>query len=129
MTNRDDLLRDLSVRTGLRYPLRWADNQTSLGDFDGRDLAIDVFNIPSQEQRAFFRHLRSSRKELHRQLGHTVTFVFHTPEATGEYYAHLFSNITGAALEGGITIKLSPGGLSEQPSVQGPLTIEMADAA
>jgi hypothetical protein len=126
MNNRDDLLRDLSISTRLRYPLRWADDQTSLGDFDGRDLAIDVFNIPSQEQRAFFRDLRSIRKELQQHLGHTVTFVFHTPEATAEYYAHLFSKITDAALEGGITIKLSPGGLSDSV---GCLNFELAKAA
>lgn len=106
MNNRDDLLRNLSIRTRLRYPLRWADDQTSLGDFDGRDLAIDVFNIPPQEQRAFFSDLRSIRKELHQRLGHTVTFVFHTPEATAQYYTHLSSQITNAALKGGITIKL-----------------------
>ena len=129
MTNREDLLHNLFIRTGLRYPLRWADDQTSLGDFDGRELAIDVFNIPSQEQRAFFHDLRSIRKELHSQLGHIVTFVFHTPEATAEYYSHLFSKISGAALQGSITIKLSPGGLSEQTSVEGSLTIEMVDAA
>jgi hypothetical protein len=91
MNNRDELLHNLSIRTRFRYPLRWADDQTSLGDFDGRDLAIDVFNIPPQEQPAFFSELRSIRKELQQRLGRTVTFVFHTPEATAQYYGHLFS--------------------------------------
>jgi len=129
MTNRAEILRRLAMAIGFRYPLRWADERTTLGDYEGRDLTIEVFNIPSARQREFFRELRQHRRELQEILGRPVTFVFHTPQVTKQYYSHLFAEVHGAEITGALTIELEPGGVGERPEIQGQLRVAMDLAA
>ena len=129
MTSRQRTLRRLALATRFEYPLRWADEQTTLGDYEGRDLTLEVFNIPSERQRAYYRKLRSIRHELREELGKRVTLVFHTPEATVRYYGHLFSALNGAEISGTVTIPLSDGGVGERPVIEGPLRFQLGRAA
>ena len=46
---RIEIIRLIENATNYVYPLRWVDEETSSGDFDGREVAIDVFNIPVAE--------------------------------------------------------------------------------
>lgn len=84
-----EVLRVITVATKARYPLRWTDSKTSMGDFSGRDSTLEVFNIPMQEQLPFLKSVRDARQQILTQYGVRITFVFHSPEATAEYYGHL----------------------------------------
>ncbi|HEY4706781.1 MAG TPA: hypothetical protein VII64_04915 [Thermodesulfobacteriota bacterium] len=92
--------------TNYRYPLRWADEKTTLGDFDGREFSIDVFRIPISEQLTFLKSIRIIREEIRKIIGSRCLFIFHSPEATEQYYSHLFSIMKGACLEYNEPIKL-----------------------
>jgi hypothetical protein len=129
MTHRAEILQRLAIAVGFRYPLRWADERTTLGDYEGRDLTIEVFNIPSARQRGFFHEIRQHRRELQEMLGRPVTFVFHTPEVTKQYYSHLFAEVHGAEITGALSIELEPGGVGERPEIQGQLRVPMELAA
>jgi len=112
-------LQRLAAATGFRYPLAWTDDRTTLGDYDGRDLTIEVFNIPSNRQRAFFGELSQRRRELADEFGRPVVFIFHTPKVTARYYGHLFAELRGAVITGILTIVLAPGGVGERPELTG----------
>ena len=129
MSSRQEALQRLAEATGFRYPLAWTDNWTTLGDYDGRDLAIEVFNIPSNRQRAFFGVLSQGRRELADEFGRPVVFVFHTPEVTARYYGHLFAELRGAEITGTLTIVLAPGGVGERPELTGHLNVRLERAA
>ena len=73
------------------YPVRWADDRTTLGDFEGREFALEIFNVPVEQQRSLYQHSRDLRKSSREILGSPILLIFHTPEATREHYAHLFN--------------------------------------
>ena len=126
---RQDAIARLARATGYGKPMRWADRQTTLGDYEGREYTIQVFNIPPESQRQFFRELRSLRDQLEAELGHPISFVFHTPEATAAHYSHLFPELSGADIVGHLQILLSPAGAGEIQTVVGVLSIPMLEAA
>jgi hypothetical protein len=66
-----------------RYQIRWTCSQ---GDFSGREVTFDVFNIPVTEHRPFLREVEPLREKLTELTGSRCTFIFHTPEATKEHY-------------------------------------------
>ncbi len=66
-----------------RYPIRWT---CSRGDFSGREVTFDVFNIPSDQNKPFLREVEPLRDKLKDLVGSRCVFVFHTPEATKEHY-------------------------------------------
>ncbi len=91
MSNKNKVLELIEKITHGKYRLRWVDHETTLGDFDGRDFALDVFDIPCAEELEFLRCLRPYRKEIK-----PCVFIFHTPEATQKHYRHLFDSTKGA---------------------------------
>ena len=69
--------------------VRWVADGIALGDFEGRDETIEVFDVPQSQQRRVFHEIRGARQEARRILGRTVRVIFHTPESTTSYYGHL----------------------------------------
>ena len=105
------------------YPIRWADEETTLGDFDGRDVAIEIFFIPATAQTKFLETIRPIRKEIKKIIGDDCIFIFHSEEATRIHYSHLFPIIHRIQLTRG-EIKFSlpgPGGTDGKPEVVGTL--------
>lgn len=97
------------------YLVRWTDEHTSRGDFDGRECAIEIFNVPSAEQRDVRRRLRSMRSAAEQLAGRPVMLIFHTPEATVKHYRHIvegLSKIENVLLASPIFLKVC-GNLSE----------------
>ena len=97
------------------YLVRWTDEHTSRGDFDGRDCTIEIFNVPTAEQRDVRRRLRSIRSVAEQLSGRPVMLIFHTPEATVKHYRHIvegLSKIENALLASPIFLKVH-GSLSE----------------
>ncbi|MBI5886171.1 MAG: hypothetical protein HZB85_06275 [Deltaproteobacteria bacterium] len=92
-------IRLLEEAIGFTYPLRWVDEKTSIGEFDGRDFAIDVFNISLAEQLNFLARIRDLRDKIHEMIGSRCLFIFHSPEATKRHYAHIFPRLEGVCIE------------------------------
>ncbi len=85
MTNaRDDLRRRLSDSLDGR-PVRWA--QHVVGDYDGRDRTLEVFNADPTEQRDLFRRLRPARKDMEAFAGGPVIVIFHTRAESARLYS------------------------------------------
>ncbi len=103
---RTEVLRLIEKVTNYLYPLRWVDEKTTTGDFDGREVAIDVFLIPTANQVDFLTQIRPIRGLIREMTGHRCIFIFHSPEATIAYYSHLFPVTRGLHLVRGGGIKL-----------------------
>lgn len=66
-------------------PVRWARNV--VGDYDGRDRTLEVFNADPREQRELLRRLRPLRTELETAVGGPVIVIFHTREESARLYS------------------------------------------
>ncbi len=95
--------------------VRWTDELTSAGDFEGRGLTLEIFDIPVDEQRETFRRLRELRHRSGEILGAAVLLVFHTPEATRAHYAELLetrARITKSVLTAPLSLRVVSGSLA-----------------
>lgn len=66
-------------------PVRWARNV--VGDYDGRDRTLEVFNADPREQRELLRWFRPVREELETAVGGPIIIVFHTRSESARLYA------------------------------------------
>lgn len=87
--DREEIIQKLTELLDHKYFLRWVDHKTTLGDFSGRDWAIDVFNVPVKKKHELYRLTGDFRTVLYRKYGISVMLISHTPEATEEFYSHL----------------------------------------
>jgi hypothetical protein len=87
MTTERDFIREYVSRSVEGRPVRWADARTSLGDFDGREWTLELFDIPRNERRQLQDQLWDLRKEVWDRMGRSLVFIFHTPEATDQHYS------------------------------------------
>jgi hypothetical protein len=97
---RDDLVGRISDLLSGR-PVRWARNV--LGDYDGRDRTLEVFNADANEQRELFRALRPIRKEMEAIAGGSVIVIFHTRAES----ARLYSDFVQQALLAEVTLDVN----------------------
>ena len=86
VSERDAVRQYVSRVTGGR-PVRWTDERTSRGAFAGWQWALEVFNVPWNEQRGLLDRLWELRERVKTQLRVTLTFIFHTPENTARFYS------------------------------------------
>lgn len=129
---RTEVLRLIEKITNYAYPLRWVDEKTTVGDFEGRELAIDVFFVPTAEQINFLARIRPIRGLIREMTGHHCIFVFHSPEATVAHYSHFFPLTRGIRLVKGGGIKLplpSPGVTESKPVIIGSPQCYLREAA
>lgn len=68
-------------------PVRWADSSTTLGDFDARGAALEIFDVAARDELNLLRVLRSAREWAKSLLARPVVIVFHTPQETDRLYA------------------------------------------
>jgi hypothetical protein len=68
-------------------PVRWATGEGFVGDYDGRERTIEVFNADALDQRALLRRLRPVREELELAVSGPVVVVFHTTKESARLYA------------------------------------------
>jgi hypothetical protein len=129
---RTEVLRLIEKATNYLYPLRWVDEKTTAGDFDGREAAIDIFFIPSSDQVNFLARIRPIRSSIREMTGHRCIFIFHSPEATVAHYSHLFTVTRGISLVKGGQVKLplpSPGGIGGRPEFNTTIHFNLREAA
>ncbi|HWO18567.1 MAG TPA: hypothetical protein VNO30_07315 [Kofleriaceae bacterium] len=94
---REELARRISDALSGR-PVRWAQNV--LGDYDGRERTLEIFNADAAEQRELFRSLRPIRKEMEAVAGGPVIVIFHTRAES----ARLYSDFVERALLAEVTL-------------------------
>ncbi|HEX8703926.1 MAG TPA: hypothetical protein VF815_34160 [Myxococcaceae bacterium] len=87
MTSERDFILERVSAIAAGRPVRWSDERTSLGDFDGRDWAIDIFDVPSEEQREVHARLWRLNRLVWKQFHQSLIFIFHTPVETERLYA------------------------------------------
>jgi|SRR4030042_6627527 len=129
---RNEVLHLIEKATNYLYPLRWVDEKTTTGDFDGREVAIDVFFVPTTNQVDFLAQIRPIRGLIREMAGHRCIFIFHSPGATIAYYSHLFPVTRGLHLAkaGGIKLPLpGPGGTKGGPVIIGSPRFYLKEAA
>ena len=122
-SNKNKVIELIENAINYAYPVRWVDEKTSLGDFDGMEYAIDVFRIPSSEQLLFLSSIERVKGQIREILGENCLFIFHTPSATRKYYSHLCTVTEGVHLENNGTIKIPlpvEGGIKGSPEIIGP---------
>lgn len=93
MANKQEALDLIKQTTENKYPMRWVDEQTSVGDFEGREAAVDVFNFEFEDSIKFLGIVRDIRPKLKELLGSTCIFIFHSAEATKTHYSHLAKDL------------------------------------
>jgi hypothetical protein len=67
-------------------PVRWADAPNLVGDYDGRERTLEVFNADARDQRVLVRRLRPVREELELAAGGPVVVIFHTSVESARLY-------------------------------------------
>jgi hypothetical protein len=78
-------------------PGRWAETRNLLGDYDGRERTLEVFNADARYQRILLRKLRAVRDELERAAGGPVTIIFHTSAESTRLYGECVINSSAAS--------------------------------
>lgn len=68
-------------------PVRWSDPGQFIGDYDGRERTLEVFNADAAEQRDLLRRMRPIREELEAVAGGPVVVVFHTRTESARLHA------------------------------------------
>ncbi|MFH0901014.1 MAG: hypothetical protein V2A73_10330 [Pseudomonadota bacterium] len=66
--------------------VRWVPADRLVGDYDGRERTLEVFDAPASEQRSLLRRLRPLRREIERVIGGAFIVIFHTPGETARLY-------------------------------------------
>ncbi len=69
--------------------MRWAPADRAVGDYDGRDRTLEVFNADVPEQRTLLRELRLARSEIERAIGGPLVVLFHTSSETERLYPEM----------------------------------------
>ena len=67
-------------------PVRWAEAPNLVGDYDGRERTLEVFNADAKDQRMLLRRLRPVREELELAAGGPVIVIFHTSAESARLY-------------------------------------------
>jgi hypothetical protein len=96
MTTRQDLLPGISAVFEGR-PVRWAEPH-ALGDYDGRDRTLEVFNADAREQLGLLTRFRPLRPDVEAVAGGPVIVIFHTTRETARLYADVIAQTVEARL-------------------------------
>jgi hypothetical protein len=68
---------------------RWVPVDRLVGDYDGRQRTLEVFDVPPGEQRVRLRQLRALRPEIERAIEGPLIVIFHTPGETARLYPEI----------------------------------------
>lgn len=89
MTAREHVLPRISAAFEGR-PVRWADDDV-LGDYDGRERTLEVFNADAREQLELLHRFRPLRPDVEQLAGGPVVVIFHTTKETARLYAEFIA--------------------------------------
>jgi hypothetical protein len=87
MTVRDEWLPRLRDVFGGR-PVAWAGSR-AVGDYDGCERTLDVFNADARDQLELLTRFRGLRPEIEAALGGPIIVLFHTTAETARLYPEI----------------------------------------
>lgn len=70
-------------------PTRWLPGSGAVGDYDGRERTLEVFEADPREQLDLLRRLREVRPEIEQAIGGPLVIVFHTSAETQRLYPEI----------------------------------------
>ena len=85
---RDQVPQRVSEMVGGR-PVRWTPTDVAVGDYDGRDRTLEIFNADVREQLTLLRALRPARSVIERAIGGPLVVLFHTSSETQRLYPEM----------------------------------------
>ena len=68
-------------------PVRWTPGRRVVGDYDGRERTIEVFNAEPADQRGLLSAIKKERDLLAKTAGGPLVVVFHSVRQSKERYA------------------------------------------
>ena len=68
-------------------PVRWAPPKRNLGDFDGRERTLQVFNADAKDQRRLLDEIDRHRAPFEEAAGGPLVVVFHSVRQSAERHA------------------------------------------
>jgi len=68
-------------------PVRWTPPERRVGDYDGRERTLHVFNVDVKEQRSVLERIDGHRASLEEAAGGPLVIVFHSVKQSSERYA------------------------------------------
>jgi hypothetical protein len=68
-------------------PARWAPAALLVGDYDGRERTLEVFNAEPKDQLDLRKALRPVRSAIQEAAGGPVVIIFHTEKESAKRYA------------------------------------------
>jgi hypothetical protein len=71
---------------GMR-PVRWAPSRRLVGDYDGRERTLEVFNADPKDQAHLFDEIDRQRAPLEEAAGGPLVIIFHSVKQSKERYA------------------------------------------
>src|SRR3954469_3993633 len=72
-------------------PVDWA-GPRAVGDYEGRERTLDVFNADARDQLELLTRFRAVRPEIEAALGGPIIVLFHTPAETIRLYPEIRSS-------------------------------------
>jgi hypothetical protein len=79
-------------------PVAWA-GLRAVGDYDGRERTLDVFNADARDQLDLLTRFRGLRSEIEAALGGSIIVLFHTTTETTRLYAEVVARHVEQELE------------------------------
>lgn len=68
-------------------PVRWAPPKRLVGDYDGRDRTLQVFNADPRDQRQLLDAIDAQRGPLEEAAGGPLVIIFHSVKQSAERYS------------------------------------------
>lgn len=70
-----------------RRPVRWTPPQRLVGDYEGRERTLQVFNADAADQRHLLETIEQHRPMLEAAAGGSIVVIFHSVRQTRDRYA------------------------------------------
>ncbi len=68
-------------------PVRWVPTNRLVGDYDGRDRTLQIFNADPKDQRRLLDEIDKQRGPLEQAAGGPLVIIFHSVKQSTERYA------------------------------------------
>lgn len=67
--------------------MRWTPKERLVGDYDGRERTLEVFNANARDQLQLRTRLRPIREAIESACGGSLVIIFHSEEQSASRYA------------------------------------------
>lgn len=85
LKDRTEILERVRLLAGGR-PVRWVDEKTCAGDFDGRDWTVEIFDVARADRLLLREQLWELFDAVRMRTGNAMSLITHTPDNTTSFY-------------------------------------------